>query len=350
MKKTVHFGFVRVGVIGLGVGEQFAHALHAHPECRLVAVSDVDPIKLANMAHNWPPARVYEDPFALIAADDIDLVCVASPDDCHHAQIMACLAAGKHVFSEKPLTINHMDTAEIHQALRARSDLRLSSNTLLRRSPRFLDLKHRIDTQQMGIIYHLEADYNYGRLWKLTEGWRGRIPNYSVILGGGVHLVDLVLWLKGSLPVSVSAMGTDMATRTTDYQGYDTVMALLSFADGTMAKIGANFGCVEPHFHRLLVYGTEASFENQRDAGVLFTSRDPDSVPQRIETAYPGVAKAALIPAFIEAILGRGDPVIDEDAVFQTMAVCHAINHSLQSGKKTPVIYSESLTERKINA
>ena len=38
-------------------------------------------------------------------------------------------------------------------------------------------------------------------------------------------------------------------------------VGLLRFADGTVAKTAANFGCVYPHFHRLSIYGTTATFE-----------------------------------------------------------------------------------------
>jgi hypothetical protein len=72
---------------------------------------------------------------------------------------------------------------------------------------------------------------------------------------------------------------------------------------GVVGKLGANFACVEPHFHRLLVYGTEATFENGRDCAFLWRSREADAVPERIETPYPAVPKHALLPSFIDAIL-----------------------------------------------
>ena len=54
------------------------------------------------------------------------------------------------------------------------------------------------DAGDYGRAYYVEADYNYGRLWKLTDGWRGEIPFYSVVYGGAVHMIDLVCWLRNA--------------------------------------------------------------------------------------------------------------------------------------------------------
>jgi predicted dehydrogenase len=115
----------------------------------------------------------------------LQIVVVASYDD--H------LAAQRHVFSEKPMCITEADAAAIRKALADAPGLRLSSNTILRVWPRFLNLRHKILSGSMGKLFYAEGDYNYGRLHKLSQGWRGRIPHYSVMLGGGVHMVDLLV-------------------------------------------------------------------------------------------------------------------------------------------------------------
>jgi predicted dehydrogenase len=185
----------------------------------------------------------------------------------------------------------------------------------------------------------VDADYNYGRLWKLTEGWRGGIADYSVMLGGGVHVVDLAMWLVGRRVATVHAFGSNICTEGTRFEGNDVVVAVVKFDDGSIGKLSANFGCVEPHFHRLTVYGTQATFENARGAAKLYRSRDPNERVDELATAYPGVAKGALIPSFVDAILRNGRPDVDETDVFDTMAVCHAIDRSVSSGEPSPVAY-----------
>ena len=62
-------------------------------------------------------------------------------------------------------------------------------------------------------IYYIEADYNYGRLKKLTHGWRSKVPNYSVTLGGGIHMLDLVLWITKFKPEDVKSFSNDISTK-----------------------------------------------------------------------------------------------------------------------------------------
>ena len=54
---------------------------------------------------------------------------------------------------------------------------------------------------------------------------------------------------------------------------------------------------------------------------------------EEIDDAYPGVAKGALIPAFLDAILGRGELAVSPEEVFAAIDVCFAIEDSAASGK-----------------
>lgn len=328
---------LRAGVIGLGVGFQHAIGLAQHPDCELVAVCDRDPAKRQEARTRFPEVELFETAEALLEESDLDLVCIASYDDDHADQILRALALDRHVFAEKPLCLRPEETAEIRAALERRRHLRLSSNTVLRASPRFVGLKSEIDAGSLGRVYAIEGDYNYGRLEKLTEGWRGRIPHYSVMLGGGIHIADLLLWLTAQPVREVVALGNGLATAGSGFSGRDYAVALLQFADGTIGKLSANFGCVEPHFHRLLVYGTEATFENGRGSARLWRSRAADAVPEDIATPYPAVAKHALLPSFIAAILHGSKPLVDENDVLNAMLLCHAIDQAVDSGHPTVV-------------
>jgi predicted dehydrogenase len=321
---------LRAGVIGLGVGEQHIVGYDSHPNCRTVAIADLDEAKLAEVGTRHPDCHRTVDPNEIIADPAIDIVSICSYDDAHAAQIVAALDAGKHVFVEKPLCVTREELNTIRAAHAEHADLKLSSNLVLRRSPRFMDLRERIQSGAMGELYLVEADYNYGRLWKLTEGWRGRVPDYSVMLGGGVHMVDLLLWLTGDTVEEVAAFGSGLATRNTDYQGDDTRIAILRFASGALGKVCANYSCVYPHHHKVAIYGTEATFENNVDAGLLIETRDPAVAPTKIDTAYPGVAKYALIGAFIDSILGDGEAIVGPEDIFAAMDVCLRIDEAVK--------------------
>lgn len=332
-----------VGVIGLGVGEQHVHAFASHPDCRLVAVCDRNPAQLTAVAQRIPACRHYSRADDLIDDPEVAIVSVASNDDDHYRQVLRALRNGKHVFSEKPLCLTATELNDIRAAWHRANGARLSTNTILRRSPRFRWLRDAVASGALGTVYCVEADYVYGRLHKLTDGWRGRIPGYSVMLGGGIHMVDLLLWVTGQRPTEVVGYASGLASRHTSFQGSDLALALLRFDNGLVAKIGANFASVHPHFHRFLVYGTKATFENvpgaPNDPARLWVSRDPLEPPQVIDAAYPGIGKGDLIPEFVDAVYGRGRPGIDEDEVFAAVAVCLAIDQSIRERRAVTVNY-----------
>ena len=278
-----------------------------------------------------------ENPLELLRDSSIDVVSIASYDNYHAEQILEAVKEGKHVFVEKPLCLFLEEASQIATALRKRPDLKLSSNLILRRSPRFQDLKIRINSGELGEVYAIEADYNYGRIEKLTDGWRGEIDFYSVFLGGGVHMVDLIRWLTGAEVEEVFATGNRVAAAGSRFQYADYVCALLRLSDGMRAKVSANFGCVHPHFHGLSVYGTKATFINGSPDASLFSSRDPEGAAEKIDTAYPGCAKGDLIGGFLDEIRGEGSMEVTAEEIFRTMAVCFAAEQSLSTGQPVEV-------------
>jgi predicted dehydrogenase len=326
---------LRVGIIGLGVGAQHAEAWARHPDCRVVALCDFDRQRLEEVGGRHPDARRFERDADLFDAD-IDAVSIASYDSHHFEHVRAALERGVHVFVEKPLCRSEYEAAVLRALHAANPGVRLSSNLPLRRSPRFLELREHIRAGKLGRLYYAELDYEYGRLWKLTEGWRGREAEYSVMLGGGVHLIDLLLWLTGSSVTSVSAtVGNRIVSEGTPFRFDDLVVTLLQLDDGMVAKVAANFGCVHPHFHAVKVFGTDGTFLNGAGEATLWTGDRRAPQATRLDSAYPGVHKGELIHSFAEAILRGATPDVTEEEVFRTMDVLFAIERARQSGVPT---------------
>ena len=71
-----------------------------------------------------------------------------------------------------------------------------------------------------------KGDYNYGRFEKLTKGWRGKIPFYSVTQGGGIHMIDIMIWLLKSSPKEVFAIGNNLSSSNTNFKFNDNVVTL----------------------------------------------------------------------------------------------------------------------------
>ncbi len=326
-----------VGVIGLGVGAQHAEVYARRQDCELVTLCDLSPEKLAEVGPRFPVAQRTTDAAQVLADPSIQIVSIATNDDCHYRHVVEALGNGKHVFVEKPLCLNPGEFDDIKSALARHPELTLSSNLILRKSPRFIELKKLIRDGLFGEIYYVEGDYLYGRLHKILSGWRGKIDGYSVMHGGGIHLIDLLLWLLDEPVVEVMAMGNAFAARGSGFRYNDMVVSLLRFRSGVVGKVSANFGCVHPHFHALTIYGTKATYVNGAEAALLHTSRKPDAEPKRLTTAYPGTHKGDLIDSFVNAVLGGPPPEVPASDVLRAMAVSLAIDESVRRGAPVKV-------------
>jgi predicted dehydrogenase len=95
----------KLDVAGIGVGGMGGANLRALDTENIVALCDVDPQYAAATIQRYPAAKVYADyRLMLDRQKDIDAVLVATPDHTHAVITMAALRAGKHVFTQKPLT------------------------------------------------------------------------------------------------------------------------------------------------------------------------------------------------------------------------------------------------------
>ncbi len=331
---------INVGIIGLGVGEAHLAAYRLHHGCRVVALCDFDDDKLHMAKEKYPGMKLTKNAGEILSDPEIHLVSIASFDNYHYEQIIEALQNDKHIFVEKPLCLYEKEARHVRKELNARPHLKMSSNLILRVTPRFRDLREKIQKRKLGEIYSVEGDYNYGRIHKLTEGWRGKIPYYSVFYGGGVHMLDLVLWLTGDSVTEVFAYGNRICTEGSPFKYNDNVIAVMKFRSGMLGKFSANFGCVYPHFHKLTVYGTEATFENGLDCGYMYTSKQKGYRPGKLNLEYPAKEKRYMIYNFVDAILDENKkPDVTADEVFQTMSVCYAVEKSLEENRPVTVSY-----------
>lgn len=127
---------LRVGVIGCGKVSQNLHlpAMAKSGRCELVAVCDVSPTVAAGVARRYGIDRVYEDVDAALSDEATEAVIVAVGDPLHVSVAERALAAGKHVFVEKPLGTSAAECRPLRDAV-ARSGLVLQVGTMKRSDP-----------------------------------------------------------------------------------------------------------------------------------------------------------------------------------------------------------------------
>ena len=328
-----------VAVVGLGVGEQHARAYLATGCCELRWLFDLEADKAGSLAKTLGAGRVASRYADLLEDPEVKLVSIASFDEAHFGQVLEALQAGKHVFVEKPLCRSLAELREIKRIWSLQPRLKLMSNLVLRAAPVYRFLGQEIGAGAFGKIYAFDGEYLYGRLEKITQGWRKDEADYSVMLGGGVHLVDLMLGLTGERPVSVWARGNTICTAGSGFRYHDFVAATMQFPSGLIGRITANFGCVHRHQHVVRIFGTEATFLYDDQGPRIHRSRDPAAPAQSLELAPLPASKGDLIPDFVQAILNDTDTQAQLQREYDLIAICAAADRALASGAQTEVEY-----------
>ena len=332
---------IRVGVIGLGVGSHQARTLYHHSECELISICDFDKNKLSNIGSEFSDVKQTQNDKDILFNPDIDMVCIASYDEFHYQQVIDCLNNGKHVYVEKPICLKKKELLQINEKLKASPDLKISSNMVLRTCPLFLKVREEIFSNKMGDLYHLEADYLYGRKEKITTGWRAEADFYSIIHGAAVHMIDLVIWITGKRPVSVKALGNNIAVSGTKQKHNDFAILLLEFENKMSVKISAHGGVVHPHFHGLKIFGKKSSFIHEFTNTFWLDSSNPNQKFRAETASYPekDVRGQALI-SFVNSLLQPKKKVlVSKDDVFNVMSVCLAAEEAINSKDTVLVEY-----------
>lgn len=326
---------VRAAVIGLGIGEQHILGYRRAPGCDVVAICDVDAERLREVGDRHGIRERTLKAESLLGRDDIDVISICGYDDTHARYATTALANGKHVMVEKPVALDRSEFRDLVAVQRASGRL-LVSNLILRAVPRFVELKRDIQAGRYGDVFYAEGDYLHAILHKLTQGWRGRMPGYSVVYGGGIHLIDLLRWLLDDEVVEVCGMGNKLLSRGTQFAGADTTVNLLRFERGALAKTTTTLGPIRTQLHHLAIYGSQATFVNQTGDATRYEGTTGEHV-HAVTTPYPGTQKGDLLPAFVDAIRTGSPPPINAEEVFAVMNICFACEEAIRTGRMVTV-------------
>jgi predicted dehydrogenase len=234
---------IRIGIVGTSNYMERVHVplLAAHPQADLVGVCGRRPDHTTAFAARHAIPHAFFGLDEMLAADGIDAVVIATPDDLHHRMTLAALNAGKHVLCEKPLALN---AAQAREMLDHAAASRLKHMVFFRWRwlPQVERMRELVATGWIGNPQQLTLRYlaNYGR--RPGYAWRFDELRANGVLGDlGSHMIDFALWLGGDIH-SVSA---DLSTsterfasdRTRVLKGNDQATLLLRFAGGAQGVI-----------------------------------------------------------------------------------------------------------------
>ncbi|MDX3661723.1 Gfo/Idh/MocA family oxidoreductase [Streptomyces sp. ID05-26A] len=227
----------RAAIVGTGaIATSHAEALRsAGDRVELVAVVDVDIERAQAFAATWGVRRAYDSLAAVLDEERLDVVHVCTPPRLHVPQALECLMADVHVLMEKPpaLSLSEMD---LLIAAERDSAGRVATVFQHRFGPAAVRLRRMIADGVLGRSLVAKCD----TLWYRGDAyfevpWRGtwNSEGGGPTMGHGIHQFDLLLSILGPWQ-EIRAVA---ARRARNVQTEDVSMALVTFADGTVASV-----------------------------------------------------------------------------------------------------------------
>ncbi len=352
-----------IGIIGTGSIAQLAHIpgyQAISDQCEIVAAADVSEDALAAAQRDFGIPHLFRDYHELLQLDEVDAVSICASNPIHHPATLAALAAGKHVFCEKPLALNADDAREMVEAAQA-ADRILAVDFQSRFIPQAVALKQCIERGELGEVYFVRAAWNRRR--GFAPRTKGAFHSKELNGGGalidvGVHVIDTALWLMGGpSPVSVSG-ATYLKIGNQADGGYnpwgpwnhqemdvdDFAMAMIRCDNGATLSLECSWALnfVESEYYRVWVAGDRAGAEltlGRTEASAtplrIFTAESQSWV-DRVHRNFEPVPwpQHAAVADFVRAVREGGRPRSTGEDGLRVQRVVDAIYASAASGRE----------------
>ena len=329
---------LRVGIVGLGrLGRRHAENLAQRvPRAELVAACSPVADELNWARNSLGVERVYAEYAALLADTEVDAVFIVTPTSLHAEQIILALQAGKHVFCEKPLSLDLADCARVSAHAARHPQLKVMIGYGRRFDPSYRDAYDKIQAGAIGtpfLVRSQNLDMND------PSGFFVRFAPTSggIFLDCTVHDIDLARWLLGNpQPVRVFATGVvAIHGGLREFGDVDNGVATCEFSDGKMACFYAS---------RTMAHGHETLTEIFGTGGRLTVGQNPrlnrvdiaDAHGIRNEctpTFYERFEEAFLHETnhFVQAVLDNRAPALTLYDATEATRIALALRESLQS-------------------
>ncbi len=194
---------INVGLIGFGLAGRAFHApvIRAVHGLRLAAIVQRTGNEAAEL---YPDVRIVRTVEELLAISDIRLVVIATPNGTHYSIAQQCLAAGREVVVDKPLTPTLDEARDLVRFAQEKGRL-LTVYQNRRYDGDFQALRQIVTSGRLGRIVRLESNYDRFRARLKANAWRERSgPGTGILFDLAPHLSDHALVLFG-LPEAVTA-------------------------------------------------------------------------------------------------------------------------------------------------
>lgn len=328
------------GVVSPGRwGRKLLDAAKSSPALRCGGVFSRNPANAAEVAAAYG-GQVYPSYEAMLADPAIEAVILPTPHFLHHAQSLAALRAGKHVFVEKPIATSITQAEEM---LRTATDTKrvLAVGHQGRHTGGIRRVKAMLETGELGTVAAVAIVQGYPHaLFRTGDDWR---TGATAVPGGqldelGVHYFDVLAFLFGP-----ARRVTGFIHRPAADAPPDTATVALTFDGGIIASYTTYASSVGSS--RMSIYGTKGALELNRmgqDACTwqpisdMATARLGGHPPQPIKFEGPYLVTTALtaeLEDFAGAIREGRPPQVGAAESLATLRIARAVMEASTTGR-----------------
>lgn len=339
---------LRIGIVGCGkIADGHAEVLKYLPGAELVAVCDREPILAEQLAVRFGVARWHNSLDAMLAEGKLDVVHITTPPGAHLMLTRQCVAAGAHVFLEKPLAPRAAECRELIDVV-VSAGKRMTINYWPNFDPPAMECKRLLADGAIGDPVHVEAFIGYDLAGAYGQALMGDARHWVHALPGKLfqnmmdHIFNRIVPLLGAGEPEVQAFAYK---RRPELRGDGTDAMLdelrVYLRGGTVSGYGSLCSHARPVANLLRVYGTKNTLE------LDFSNR---TVVLAASQKYPS-SLGRLMPAFQMAgryfTQGRRNLGAFRRHEFQYFAgmstLLEQFYASIRTGAEPPIAYAEIL-------
>jgi predicted dehydrogenase len=215
----------KVAVVGVGlIGEQHAEVWNGHPRSRVTLVCDLNAERAQAVAAKLGCA--WTTSIEEVAASDVEICSVVTPDFAHREPAVRLAEAGKHLLIEKPLATTSEDAQAIVRAARG-AGIKATVSLGNRWMPQIQQARDSVQAGEIG-----DPAMFYARLSDTIDvptqmlSWASRSGPQWFLFS---HTMDYMRWILGQEPIEVYAIGQKKILPELGIDAFDAIQAMVKF-------------------------------------------------------------------------------------------------------------------------
>jgi len=325
----------RIVLVGTGrIGVIHMENIIGMPRAHIVGIVEVLEGPRATFSEKLG-CRGYEDISQALAdeSNPFEGVLVCTPTLTHYSVVKTALLGGKHVFCEKPISVDVEESDECYH-LAASKNRHLLVAFQRRYDPSFVKVKECVDNGSIGTLQKVR-----------TISRDNPVPSIAYIkTSGGIfhdclsHDIDLIRWVTGKEPIEVFSYATSFIEGIAGVNDFDNIDCVLKFDNGVLATIDVSRKACYGYDQRITCLGDGGmvTAENRQPTTVVVSTADGitrDPFCYSFNTSYKEVYTFE-IEHFLDLLLGvTNTPKLQHADVHNNAIISNALEYSARSGK-----------------